>query len=248
MISYCRLGRARAIRGQGKEASTGQRAQAAKDYQLALRLSRGVGNEEFDTDEENFEDGATRNPYAAWEYGDILRSIGDLDSAWKVHKLASEAFDDIGDRARSIISQMDEGIDLAALGKTASAKETITSAIKNMKKLEGGDVDLLQRLLAKEGESRIALASILWDSGDRQEAESLLGTACYRLEQLEADAQKRITKNGAAEPARVKFSIDDQMGVGLSCSRFRNEKFLTETINWPESLQKKVNKLQALER
>lgn len=193
---------------------------------------------------------ATNPPFCCHiEWGTSLRSIGDLDGAWKVHKLASESFDDIGDKARSIISQMDEGIDLAALGKTASAKETITGAIKNMKKLEGGDVDLLQRLIAKEGESRIALASILWDSGDKQEAETLLGTACYRLEQLEADAQKRLAaKNAAPEAPRVKFSIDDQVGVGLSCSRFRNEKFLRETIDWPVSLQKKVNKLQALER
>lgn len=203
--------------------------------------------EEWDTDAEKEEDGAGRNPYAAWEWGATLRSAGDLERAANVHKLASESFDDIGDRTRSIISQMDEGIDLAALGKNSDAKETITGAIKNMKKLEGGDVDLLQRLLAKEGESRIALASVLWDSGDRQEAESLLGTACYRLEQLEADAQKRFAaKKSAPEEDRVKFSIDDQIGAGISCSRFRNEKFLSETIDWPESLQKKVNKLQAL--
>lgn len=142
---------------------------------------------------------------------------------------------------------MDAGIDLAALGKTADAKDAITGAIKNMKKIEGGDVDLLQRLLAKEGESRIALASILWDSGDKQEAESQLGSACYKLEQLEADAQKRLAmKKNVPEPERLKFSIDDQIGAGLSCSRFRNEKFLSETIDWPESLQKKVTKLQAL--
>lgn len=38
-------------------------AQAAKDYQLALRLS---SREEWDTDAENEADGATKNPYAAW--------------------------------------------------------------------------------------------------------------------------------------------------------------------------------------
>jgi hypothetical protein len=144
---------------------------------------------------------------------------------------------------------MDAGIDLAAMGKTIEAKEAISSAIKNMKKVEGGDVDLLQRLLAKEGESRVALASVLWDSGDKQEAEELLGTACYRMEQLEADTQKRLaSRKIEAEPDKSKltFSIDDQPGAGISCSRFRNEKFLSETINWPDSLQKKVNKLQAL--
>jgi hypothetical protein len=238
------LGRARAIRSQGKAASGAQLTQASKDYQLSLRLS---ARDEWDTDAENEEDGAKKNPYACWEWGSTLRSSGDLEKAAKVHRLASESFDDIGDRARSIISQMDEGIDLAAMNKISDAKETILGAIKNMKKLEGGDVDLLERLLAKEGESRIALASILWDSGDRQEAESLLGTACYRLEQLEADAQKRIAKKAPAEADEtLKFSIDDQIGAGLSCSRFRNEKFLAETIDWPESLRKKAEKLQSL--
>ena len=152
---------------------------------------------------------------------------------------------------------MDAGIDLAAMGKTSQAKDVITSAIQNMKKVEGGNVDLLQRLLAKEGESRIALASVLWDSGDKQEAETLLGTACYRLEQLEVDVQKRSSKKMAeaaaaaadtstATAGKLMFSIDDQPGVGISCSRFRNEKFLSETIHWPQSLQQKVMKLQSL--
>ena len=177
-----------------------------------------------------------------------MRSAGDIAGAAKTHKLASEAFDDIADKTRSIISQMDEGIDLASLGKAKEANEVITGAIKNMKKIEGGDVDLLQRLIAKEGESRIALASALWDSGDRQEAESLLGTACFRLEQLEADAQKRAAaKKDVPPPERLQFSIDDQIGVGMSCSRFKNEKFLAQ-LDWPEPLQKKVNKLQSLGR
>jgi hypothetical protein len=140
---------------------------------------------------------------------------------------------------------MDQGIDLAALGKPSQAKEIVTNAIRSMKTIEGGDVDLLQRVIAKEGESRIAVASVLWDAGDRQEAESLLGTACYRLEQLEADAIKRSKK--AVEPSeKLVFSIDDQIGAGLSCSRFKNEKFLSETLDWPEPLQKKAAKLQAL--
>lgn len=143
------------------------------------------------------------------------------------------------------MSKMDAGIDLAAMGKTAEAKEVITSAIKSMKTIEGGDVDLLQRLIAKEAESRIALASVLWDSGEKQDAESLLGTACYRLEQLEADAVKR-SKKTVPQSEKLVFSIDDQVGAGLSCSRFKNEKFVSETLNWPESLQVKANKLQAL--
>lgn len=204
--------------------------------------------EDWDTDAENEQDGASRNPYAAWEWGSMIRSSGDIAGAVNIHKMAAEAFDDVGDKTRSIISQMDEGIDLASLGKTKEAQEVITGAIKNMKKIEGGDVDLLQRLIAKEGESRIALASALWDSGDRQEAESLLGTACFRLDQLEADAEKRAAaKKNVILPERLQFSIDDQIGAGMSCSRFKNEKFLTE-LDWPEPLQKKVLKLQSLSK
>lgn len=238
-----RLGRARAIRSQGTSATKEQKVQAAKDYQLSLRLS---SREDWDTDAENEQDGASRNPYAAWEWGSMLRSSGDITSAVNIHRLASEAFDDVGDKTHSIISQMDEGIDLASLGKSKQAEEVITGAIKNMKKVEGGDVELLQRLIAKEGESRIALASALWDSGDRSEAESLLGTACFRLDQLEADAEKRAAaKKAVIPPERLQFSIDDQIGAGMSCSRFKNEKFLLE-LDWPQPLQQKVIKLQSL--
>ena len=138
-------------------------AQAAKDYQLALRLS---SREEWDTDAENEADGATKNPYAAWEWGTSLRSIGDLDSAWKVHRLASEAFDDIGDKARSIISQMDEGIDLAALGKTADAKDTITGAIKRMKK-EGVALSI-QSVMSLEAFDPKNVAKISFFSADQK--------------------------------------------------------------------------------
>jgi len=203
--------------------------------------------EDWDTDAESEADGAARNPYAAWEWGTQLRASGDIAGAAKTHKLAAEAFEDIGDKTRSVISQYDEGIDLAALGKNKEANEVISNAIKSMKQIEGGDVELLQRVVAKEGEARIALASALWDSGSKQEAESSLGTACVRLDVLEADAEKRAaSKKAVTVPDHLQFSIDDQAGAGLSCSRFKNEKFLTETLEWPEALQKKVNKLNSL--
>ena len=56
-----RLGRARAIRSQGNEATQLQLEQAAKDYQLSLRLS---SREDWDTNDEKEQDGAGRNPYA----------------------------------------------------------------------------------------------------------------------------------------------------------------------------------------
>lgn len=241
-----RLGRARSIRSQGvigKDLAL----QAAKDYQKSLRLS---SREEWDTDQDMEEDGAARNPYAAWEWGSSLRQAGMYEKAAEVHSLASVAFDDIGDRAHSVISLLDAGIDLAAAGKIDEAKSVLQNAIKRTTLVEGRDVELLQRVIAKEGEARMALASILWDTEDRAAAETQLGDACIRLEQLEADAQARISKLGlkpSAAPDRLKFSIDDDIGAfDISCSKFKNEKFLTETLQWPETLQKKVNKLQSL--
>lgn len=245
-ISICRLGRARAIRSQGV-VSKDQAFLAAKDYQKSLKLS---SREDWDTDQEMEEDGAARNPFAAWEWGSSLRQAGMYEKAAEVHTLAAVAFDDIGDKPRSIISSLDAGIDLAASGKSEEAKSVLKKAILKTTSAEGRDVELLQRVIAKEGEARLALASILWDTKDRAAAETQLGDACIRLEQLEADAQARIAKLGlkpSAVPDRLKFSIDDGIGAfDISCSKFKNQKFLTDTLQWPESLQNKVNKLQSL--
>ena len=227
--------------------STEQSLQAAKDYQKALRLS---SREEWDTDKEMEEDGATRNPYAAWEWGSSLRQAGMYDKAAEAHSLASVAFDEIGDRARSVISSLDAGIDLAAAGNVDEAKAVLKKAIARTTTVEGRDVELLQRVIAKEGEGRIALASLLWDTKEKGAAETQLGDACIRLEQLEADTQARNARLGlkpSATPDRVKFSIDDGIGAfDISCSKFKNKQFLTETLQWPDSLQAKVNKLQNL--
>merc|ERR1712127_729867 len=117
----------------------------------------------------------------------------------------------------------------------------------------GRDVQLLQRISSKEGEARIALASILWDSNDKLGAERQLGEACSRLDQLDADAEARELariKSGAMPPPKIqklKFSIDDIVSAGeISCSRFKNEKFLSESLQWPDVLQEKVGKLQKL--
>lgn len=240
------LGRARAIRSEGV-VSKDKALQASKDYQKSLRLS---SREEWDTDQENEEDGASRNPYAAWEWGSELRQAGLYDKAFEVHTLASDSFADIGDKPRSIISLLDAGIDLAAGGKTEAAKKLLSSAIDQTTRAESRDVELLQRVIAKEGEARMALASILWDNKERPAAEKELGEACSRLEQLEADAAARNAKLGRKPelaPPKLKFSIDDGAGAfDISCSRFKNEKFLTETLQWPAPLQTKVLKLEKL--
>ena len=56
------LGRARAVKAQGVTPETAKKA--AADYEKYLKL---VSREEWDTDQELLEDGATRNPFAAWE-------------------------------------------------------------------------------------------------------------------------------------------------------------------------------------
>jgi tetratricopeptide (TPR) repeat protein len=244
------LGRARATRSARTQA-----ASAASDYQLAIRLSSRDDYAETNADME--EDGCTRNPYAAWEWGSALRNAGNYQEAARVHAVASVAFDGIGDKARAIISQIDAGIDLASMSNSnvniEDAKSVLTKGIARTTSVEGRDVALLQRIIAKEGEGRIALASILWssDSKDRPAAEAQLGEACVRLEQLDVDAQARSTKAVAPTPddgvSKLKFSIDDQAGAfEVSCSRFKNEKFLTETLQWPSSLQEKVQKLNNL--
>uniref|UniRef100_A0A7S2UHS8 Uncharacterized protein n=1 Tax=Attheya septentrionalis TaxID=420275 RepID=A0A7S2UHS8_9STRA len=244
-----RLGRGRALRSLGR-LSKEQSAQAAKDYQIALRLT---SREEWDTNAENEEDGAARNPYAAWEWGMARRGAGDYNGAAQTHALAGIAFADIGDKPRSVISNLDAGIDLAASGNIDEAKSVLESAIKSTTAVEGRDVQLLQRIISKEGEARIALASILWGSNDKLGAERQLGEASARLDQLDADAVARElarVKSGAMPPPNIqklKFSIDDVVGAGeISFSRFKNEKFLSESLQWPDVLQEKVGNLQKL--
>lgn len=233
---------------------------------------RLTSREEWDTNSELEADGAQRNPYAAWEWGMALRASGNsnsnasggqlqLQEAAEKHILASEAFKEIGDRARSTISKLDAGIDLAGIADIDSGSGSgkyfdeavllLKEGIKSTTLVEGRDVELLQRVIAKEGEARIALASILWSHGDKAAAEAELGEACGRLDQLQADAdvrEKARIKSGAMPPVKIqklRFTIDDTVGVECSCSRFKSEKFL-DSLSWPKSLQEKVTKLNKL--
>lgn len=242
------MGRARAIRSLHTKASTAQAEQAVQDYELALKLS---AREEWDTEQELIEDGARTNPYATWEYGMALRLVGKLDQAQSIHTLASDYFDDIGDRARSVIAAFDAGIDAAATGKSNSddAKVVLKTALKRIKTIEGRDIPLLQRVIAKEGEGRLVLASLYWTSGEKPEAESQLGLACERLDQLEADAIARQKANPVIVPDRLKFNIDDgASALDISCSRLKNKDYQTERLEWPDGLQQKANKLYNLSK
>jgi len=252
-IPDARLGRARAILGSSQTVKSITKkelfAQAANDYQIALRLS---SKEDWMTDEEKEEDGAARNPYATWEWGIARRGAGDSKGAYESHKLAARAFQDIGDIPRSVISSLDAGIDLAGANNAKETRSVLEKAIDSTTSVKGNDVDLLQRVIAKECEARIALASILW-TDDKSAAEIQLGEACVRLDQLNADTDARFKKQQqqsgelSSQSARLSYTIDDIVGGSeASCSRYKNEKFVSETLLWSESLQEKVAKLNKL--
>lgn len=250
-VPAAHLGRARALRSLGGSITSDRAATAAQDYRVALRLT---SREDWDTDAELEEDGANRNPYAAWEWGTARRNAGDYSGAAESHTIASLAFDEIGDRARAVVSALDAGIDAAAIGgNTKEATKMLEKALKRTTSVEGNDVALLQRVIGKEGEARMALASILWDAQDRPGAEAQLGEACVRLDQLDADLAAREAariKSGAMPPVattKLGFSIDDIPGAGeIGCSRFKNEKFVTETLAWPGPLREKLSTLEKL--
>ena len=196
------------------------------------------------------EDGATRNPYATWEWGAMLRQSGQPKEAATAHLLASQAFDEVGDKARSVMSLIDAGVDLAAADQVSEAESLLEKAVQKTKGVEGRDTALLQRVIAKEGEGRMALAALLWNDGNRPKAEQILGDACIRLEQLQADAARRAPtklEDGSTGKA-LAYSIDESIRpLEYSCPRFKNEAFLTEQLGWPEGLRKKVGKLQSLQ-
>jgi len=247
------LGRARAIKASGGASLTMDRAkQAASDYEQYLTLT---SREEWDTDEELIEDGAARNPYAAWEWGTVLRCTGDYGRASSAHALAAQSFAEIGDKARSVISLLDAGIDAAAAGRVDDAIVTLQRAIAQTPGVSGNDVRLLQRVIAKEGEGRLALAALLWNSDTvkdgKQQAEKILGDACVRLEQMQAQQSTNKAPKSATTTAVVstglRFSIDDALpdAMDVSCYKFKNPVFLNQ-LGWPTELQKKVIKLETL--
>ena len=214
--------------------TTTERAkQAAADYEQYLKLA---SREEWDTDQELLEDGATRNPFAAWEMGTVLRRAGDYNKAASAHALAAQSFAEIGDKARSVISLLDAGIDEAAAGQVDDAAVTLQKAIAQTPGVSGNDVGLLQRVIAKEGEGRLALA------------EKILGDACVRLEQMQAQqSTNNAPKSSTVDATGLRFSLDDALpaAMDVSCYKFKNPVFLDQ-LEWPADLQKKVIKLETL--
>ncbi|OEU18071.1 hypothetical protein FRACYDRAFT_238504 [Fragilariopsis cylindrus CCMP1102] len=207
------LGRARAIRSLGPKQITDQQAAiGVEDYKQTLILN---ARDDYDTIQEQIEDGAKTNPYAAWEYGMALRQNSQYAEAKIIHLLTSDVFDSISDRSRSVISLLDAGIDAACQeivsggkvsselssssdnyndnNKNSDAKSILKKAVQYTTTAEGRDVALLQRVVAKEGEGRVVLAALEWsDKSLRNDAEQQLSTACERLDQLEQDGLQRM--------------------------------------------------------
>lgn len=230
------------------------------------------------------QDGILHNPYAAWEWGMINRSLHLYNEAAEIHRLAALAFGEIGDKARSVICSLDRGIDLASglaedssitVGKETNnndggrkkllmVKRTLEDAISSDVDVGGRDVELLQRLVAKEGEARVVLAGVLWSLDDRNDgskaaAESEFGTACTRLDELNADYRARMGKRLESNNVKsaklltgggaVAYSIDDIVGADeASCSRFKNDKFIEEKLVWNNRLRMLVKKFISLSR
>jgi tetratricopeptide (TPR) repeat protein len=273
------LGRARSVKASlnspdvaAATISTKQIQQAARDLEQVLKLS---SREAWDDEQDLLEDGATRNPYAAWEWGSLLRKTQDWNAASQAHFLAAQAFDAIGDKPRAAISYVDAGIDLAAAVTAAAsggtseeswkqATATLQQAIKKTIGVSSKDVDLLNRVITKEGEGGMALAALLWtssNSDNRAEAERVLGETCNRLEQQwvqKIDKSTKVTtatKTVAAVTTAetktallpsLRFSIDDDTpNMDVSCFRFKNPAFLNQ-LDWPVELQQKVIKLETL--
>jgi len=195
------LGRARAVRSLGSSATPTQALQAANDYEIYFNyISRIDADDEDDQEQDNalskssflpraVLDGIQRNPYAAWEWGMVERVAGNYDRAAGIHQLASNAFEEIGDKPRAVICRLDRGLDLAAglnedsgrkgvSGDVTKVKEILETAIQATVNTEGRDIELLQRVVAKEGEARVALSGVLWESKDKAAAESQFGEAC----------------------------------------------------------------------
>ncbi len=200
------MGRARAVRSLGISATPSQALQATNDYETYFTYISRIDADVEDDQEDNpssklsfpsraVVDGIQRNPYAAWEWGMVERVAGNYDRAAEIHQLASNAFDEIGDKPRAVICRLDRGLDLAAglsedsgrkgvSGDIARVKEILETAIQSTVNTEGRDVELLPRVVAKEGEARVALSGILWESKDKAAAEAQFGEACGEHKQV----------------------------------------------------------------
>ena len=179
----------------GMSATVSQAIQASNDYETYL--GSRLDTEDDDTTSTSLRnevnsfkvsdaiiDGIQRNPYAAWEWGMVNRVAEQYSKAAEIHRLAANAFEEIGDKPRAVICRLDRGLDLASglkgddKGKFEKVKGILVKAIDSTVGVDGRDVQLLQRVVAKEGEARIALSGLLWSGKEKATAEAQFGEAC----------------------------------------------------------------------
>jgi predicted negative regulator of RcsB-dependent stress response len=96
------------------------------------------------------------------------------------------------------VSQIDAGIDLASVAtdksSTDEAVAVLQKAIAQTRGVEARDVTLLQRIIGKQLEGRMALAALVWTTGDRFTAKTNLGNVCIRLDQLQAEDGSGVSR------------------------------------------------------
>ena len=194
------------MRSMGMSASLSQAMQASNDYQTYFGyMSRLDVEDDENTGIQSSKqkdtlnmisdaviDGIQRNPYAAWEWGMVSRVAEQYTQAAEIHRLASIAFEEIGDKPRATICRLDRAIDLACgfkeegdkTNNVGKVKQIMVEAIDSTVGVDGKDVQLLQRVVVKEGEARIALSGLLWGTKEKAAAETQFGEACGEWNQL----------------------------------------------------------------
>lgn len=120
-----------------------------------------------------------------------------------------------------VIGRIDAAIDAVAgsgsdTNKVNSAKTLLLEAIQDTKKVEGRDIALLQSVIAKEDEGRMALASVEWISGKRQKAESQLELTREMLDQLEEEPFNTTKSISRSKKPRL---CDSTLATSPWCSK-----------------------------
>ncbi|GMI25260.1 hypothetical protein TeGR_g13581, partial [Tetraparma gracilis] len=167
-------------------------------------------------------------------YADSLR-LSDPPSAAAAMRESAAAFKAIGDLPRSQICALDAAV-------IEKDKPALQAAVKATYKTSSRDVPLLRRLINKECEARMALAALLAAGGDGGGAIRERGDACERLEQLAFDKAYKVDEG---ETRGGGYSMDDRVGGGVECERFKKAKYLEE-LQWDQELREGAGKLAAL--
>ena len=129
----------------------------------------------------------------------------------EIHCLEANASGEIDDKPWSVICALDRGSGLDSSSsdssskvgissssvskessqKLAKARQTLEDTTQSDTNVGGLDVELLQRLVSKEGDAHIALYGILWNSSNQNKGATKFQyrTACAWLDELNVDYQ-----------------------------------------------------------